>query len=114
MLRGAAGEFSVAKWLPPELFRDVNPEVVHRKMRKKFSGESLTTIFIVATGDENALGKRGGVACFSSKRTLETRGNQTRATTSSGGGSAAMDGRSGQPRQGGRVCPVPAGARGGA
>ncbi|MEW6171519.1 MAG: hypothetical protein AB1510_00415 [Bacillota bacterium] len=39
--RGAAGECYIAKWLHPELFRDVNPEAVHKEMLEKFYGEEL-------------------------------------------------------------------------
>ncbi|AEG15763.1 ABC-type transporter, periplasmic subunit [Desulfofundulus kuznetsovii DSM 6115] len=44
--RGAAGEYYVAKWLHPELFRDVNPEAVHREMLKKFYGEELKGVWV--------------------------------------------------------------------
>ncbi|MEW6183922.1 MAG: hypothetical protein AB1500_12255 [Bacillota bacterium] len=39
--RGAAAECYIAKWLHPELFRDVNPEAVHKEMLEKFYGEEL-------------------------------------------------------------------------
>lgn len=44
--RGAAGEYYIAKWLHPELFRDVNPEAVHREMLKKFYGEELRGVWV--------------------------------------------------------------------
>lgn len=44
--RGAAGEYYVAKWLHPELFRDVNPEAVHKEMLKKFYGEELKGVWV--------------------------------------------------------------------
>ncbi|MDQ0286896.1 iron complex transport system substrate-binding protein [Desulfofundulus luciae] len=44
--QGAAGEWYIAKWLHPELFRDVNPEAVHREMLKKFYGEELKGVWV--------------------------------------------------------------------
>ncbi len=44
--RGAAGEYYIAKWLHPELFRDVNPEAMHREMLKKFYEEELKGIWV--------------------------------------------------------------------
>jgi len=44
--RGAAGEYYIAKWLHPELFRDINPEAVHREMLKKFYGEELRGVWV--------------------------------------------------------------------
>jgi len=36
----------LAKWLYPELFRDVNPEAVHKEMLKKFYNEELKGIWV--------------------------------------------------------------------
>ncbi|MDK2888920.1 MAG: iron complex transport system substrate-binding protein [Thermoanaerobacter sp.] len=44
--RGAAGEYYVAKWLHPELFKDIDPEAVHREMLKKFYGEELKGVWV--------------------------------------------------------------------
>lgn len=44
--RGAAGELCIAKWLYPELFRDVNPEAVHREMLEKFYHEELRGVWV--------------------------------------------------------------------
>lgn len=44
--QGAAGLYYIAKWLHPELFRDVNPEAVHREMLKKFYGEETKGVWV--------------------------------------------------------------------
>ncbi|MEW6172283.1 MAG: stalk domain-containing protein [Bacillota bacterium] len=44
--RGAAGEYYVAKWLHPELFKDIDPEAVHKEMLKKFYGEELKGVWV--------------------------------------------------------------------
>ncbi|MBU4533402.1 MAG: ABC transporter substrate-binding protein [Firmicutes bacterium] len=44
--RGAAGEYYVAKWLHPELFKDIGPEAVHREMFNKFYGEELRGVWV--------------------------------------------------------------------
>ncbi|SHI84309.1 iron complex transport system substrate-binding protein [Desulfofundulus thermosubterraneus DSM 16057] len=44
--RGAAGEYYIAKWLHPELFKDIDPEAVHREMLKKFYGEELKGVWV--------------------------------------------------------------------
>ncbi|MGB9804216.1 ABC transporter substrate-binding protein [Desulfofundulus sp.] len=47
--QGAAGEYYIARWLHPELFRDVNPEAVRREMLKKFYGEELKGVWVYPT-----------------------------------------------------------------
>lgn len=44
--REVVGLCYVAKWLHPELFRDVNPKAVHREMLKKFYGEELRGLWV--------------------------------------------------------------------
>ncbi len=44
--RGAAGEYYIAKWLHPELFRGVEPEAVHKEMLKRFYGEELKGVWV--------------------------------------------------------------------
>ncbi|MEW6573430.1 MAG: stalk domain-containing protein [Bacillota bacterium] len=44
--QSAVGLCYIAKWLHPELFRDVNPEAVHREMLKKFYGEELRGVWV--------------------------------------------------------------------
>lgn len=43
--REVVGLCYLAKWLHPELFRDVNPEAVHREMLKKFYSDNLKGIW---------------------------------------------------------------------
>jgi len=44
--QGAAGEYYIAKWLHPELFRDVNPEAARKEMLEKFYGEELKGVWV--------------------------------------------------------------------
>ena len=44
--RSVVGLCYLAKWLHPELFRDVNPEALHREMLKKFYGEELRGVWV--------------------------------------------------------------------
>jgi len=39
--RNAAGIWYLARWLHPDLFKDINPEAIHREMLKKFCNEEL-------------------------------------------------------------------------
>ncbi|MFZ5651035.1 MAG: stalk domain-containing protein [Bacillota bacterium] len=42
----AAGAYYIAKWLQPELFKDINPALVHQEMLAKFYGEELRGIWV--------------------------------------------------------------------
>lgn len=44
--RGAAGLYYLAGWFHPDIFKDVDPEAVHREMLKKFYGEELRGIWV--------------------------------------------------------------------
>ncbi|MBC7342069.1 MAG: ABC transporter substrate-binding protein [Clostridia bacterium] len=44
--RGAAGIYYLAKWLHPELFKDVDPEAVYRDMLERLYGEELKGIWV--------------------------------------------------------------------
>jgi iron complex transport system substrate-binding protein len=35
-----AGEYYIAKWLHPELFKEIDPETVHKEMLKNSTGRS--------------------------------------------------------------------------
>ncbi|RKO66570.1 ABC transporter substrate-binding protein, partial [Desulfofundulus salinus] len=44
--RSVVGLCYLAKWLHPELFKDIDPEAVHREMLKKFYGEELKGVWV--------------------------------------------------------------------
>ncbi|MGB9802404.1 ABC transporter substrate-binding protein [Desulfofundulus sp.] len=44
--QSSVGLCYIAKWLHPELFRDVNPEALHREMLKKFYGVELKGLWV--------------------------------------------------------------------
>lgn len=44
--RSVVGLCYLAKWLHPELFKDIDPEAVHREMLKKFYGKELRGIWV--------------------------------------------------------------------
>lgn len=44
--RGAAGIYYLAKWFHPDLFKDVDPEAIHREMLKKFYNEELRGVWV--------------------------------------------------------------------
>ncbi|AIS51723.1 ABC-type Fe3+-hydroxamate transport system, periplasmic component [Thermoanaerobacter kivui] len=44
--QGAAGEWYIAKWLHPELFKDVNPQSIHKEMLKKFYGQEYKGVWV--------------------------------------------------------------------
>jgi iron complex transport system substrate-binding protein len=39
--QGAAGIYYLAKWFHPDIFKDIDPEAIHREMLKKFYDEEL-------------------------------------------------------------------------
>ncbi|RDV82541.1 ABC transporter substrate-binding protein [Ammonifex thiophilus] len=44
--QGAVGIYYLAKWFHPELFKDIDPGILHRDMLKRFYGEELKGIWV--------------------------------------------------------------------
>ena len=45
--RGAVGIYYIAKWLHPDVFRDIDPEAIHKEMLEKFYGEELRGTWVL-------------------------------------------------------------------
>ena len=45
-IRSIVGDLYLAKWFHPDLFKDIDPEAVHRELLQKFFGEELDGVYV--------------------------------------------------------------------